>query len=418
MSESTRSLWRFSPDERTLIAGALLNSMAFFAVLPFASLYLADRTELSTPLIGAVVGGIALIAAVGGLFGGALVDRSRALRLMSLGLAANVIIYCMLALVRTPAMIIVLLLMLGAARTLVEPGTKKLLSLADTGDGRIFRVRYITLCLGAIIGPAVGAVLYNVSALAFFLVPAALFALYLLLVLTRARSLNALEGPRATNPRSSHAVGTALRDRSLLLAVGAGAVIFLVFSQVESIIPLYMREQYAERTEYLFALLLICNAVLALAMQPVIMWLSEKLPRSPLILLGCVSFALAFAFFWLSPVHLALLYVGIVFWTLGEAILLPMPDIAVHELAVDEHKGTYFGLSELRHLGFFVGPVLGGWLLEVNVSSYFLLMGLFVFLCLPLLMRISTAGGHTKGEDPDAGPPVSSPTPDEAVNHE
>lgn len=364
MSESTRSLWTFSPDERTLITGALLNSMAFFAVLPFASLYLADRTELSTPLIGAVVGGIALIAAVGGLFGGALVDRSRALRLMSLGLAANVIIYCMLALVRTPVMIIVLLLMLGAARTLVEPGTKKLLSLADTGDGRIFRVRYITLCLGAIIGPAVGAVLYNMSALAFFLVPAALFALYLLLALTRARSLNALEGPKTPNPRSSHAVGTALRDRSLLLAVGAGAVIFLVFSQVESIIPLYMRVQYAERTEYLFALLLICNAVLALAMQPAIMWLSEKLPRRPLILLGCVSFALAFAFFWLSPVHLALLYVGIVFWTLGEAILLPMPDIAVHELAVDEHKGTYFGLSELRHLGFFVGPVAGGWLLD------------------------------------------------------
>ncbi|MFB8765419.1 MFS transporter [Nocardiopsis alba] len=402
MSESTRSLWRFSPDERTLIAGALLNSMAFFAVLPFASLYLSDRTELSVPLIGAVVGGIALIAAVGGLFGGLLVDRSRAVRLMGLGLAANVAVYTLLALVRIPELIVLLLLLLGAVRTLVEPGTKKLLSLADTGDGRIFRVRYITLCLGAIIGPAVGAVLYNISPVAFFLVPAFLFFLYLLLLLSRGRSLNALEGPKDPAPPSpSLAMSTALRDRSLLLAVGAGAVIFLVFSQVESIIPLYMREQYADRTEYLFALLLIGNAVLALSMQPAIMWLSERLPRRSLALLGSVSFTLAFVFFWLSPVHLALLYVGIVFWTLGEAILLPLPDIAVHELAVDERKGTYFGLSELRHLGFFVGPVTGGWLLTIDSSVYFLFMGLFIFLCVPLLMGIrGVAAGKGGGPEP------------------
>ncbi|MET9782741.1 MFS transporter [Nocardiopsis alba] len=411
MSGATRSLWRFSPDERTLIAGALLNSMAFFAVLPFASLYLSDRTELSVPLIGAVVGGIALIAAVGGLFGGLLVDRSRAVRLMGMGLAANVAVYAALALVGIPEPIVPLLLLLGAVRTLVEPGTKKLLSLADTGDGRIFRVRYITLCLGAIIGPAVGAVLYNISPVAFFLVPAFLFFLYLLLLLSRSRSLNALEGPKSPAPPSSAlAVSTALRDRSLLLAVGAGAVIFLVFSQVESIIPLYMRERYADRTEYLFALLLICNAVLALAVQPAIMWLSERLPRRSLVLLGSVSFTLAFVFFWLSPVHLALLYVGIVFWTLGEAILLPLPDIAVHELAVDERKGTYFGLSELRHLGFFVGPVTGGWLLTINASVYFLFMGLFVFLCVPLLLGIRGAAAGTD-EDPE---PALSSGPDQA----
>ncbi|KOX11358.1 hypothetical protein ADL05_23670 [Nocardiopsis sp. NRRL B-16309] len=412
-------MWSLSRDERTLVLGALLNSMAFFAVLPFASLYLADRTALTTPLIGAVVGGIALVAAVGGLFGGMLVDRFSAMRLMCLGLAANVTVYCLLAFVQVPTAIIALLLALGAARTLVEPGMKKLLSLADTGDGRIFRIRYITLCLGAIIGPAVGGVLYSASPLAFFLVPAGLFALYLAVIVIRGRELASLEGPAAERRSSRGHVGAALRDRALLSAVAAGAVVFLVFSQVESIIPLYMREQYSDRTEYYFAALLICNAVLALVMQPVIIWISEKLARGPLVLVGCASFALAFVLFAAAPLHLSLLYVGIVFWTLGEAVLLPLPDIAVHELAVDERKGTYFGLSELRHLGFFVGPVVGGWLLDTNASSYFLFMGLFIFLCFPLLVRRQAAVAENSGPA-DGDEPSGSETsePETAVRHE
>lgn len=58
-TENTRnSPWRFSRDERTLLLGALLNSMAFFAALPFAALHLADRTHLPAAGIGAVVGGV------------------------------------------------------------------------------------------------------------------------------------------------------------------------------------------------------------------------------------------------------------------------------------------------------------------------------------------------------------------------
>ncbi|GAB3719696.1 MFS transporter [Nocardiopsis nanhaiensis] len=379
------SLWRFSRDERTLVLGALLNSMAFFAALPFAALYLADRTGLSAAMIGAVVGGIPLIAALGGLLGGMLADRFGTVRLMRVGLVLNVAVYGSLPLADEPVAIVLLLLCLGVARTMVEPSMKKLLSLADTGDGRIFRVRYITLCLGAIVGPAVGGVLYHASTVAFFLVPAVLFALYLAVMVVRGGDLSRLE--RNNTHRAPTPWTRALRDPVLLAAIGAGGVFFLVFSQMETAIPLYMKDQYGDRTEYLFASLLVVNAVLALGVQPPVIWLSERLSRGPLAALGCVFFTAAFACFWLSPSHVALLYAGIVFWTLGEAILLPLPDIAVHTIATDERKGTYFGLSELRYLGFFAGPVLGGHLLEVSAPVYFAFMGTVVFLCVPLLLR-------------------------------
>ena len=96
-------LWRMSGLQLLLEAGALLNSIAFFAAMPFASLYLSDHTHLSKPAIGAVVGTICLIAACGGFAGGAVVDRIGATRLMQVGLLLDVIVYGLLATVRSPA---------------------------------------------------------------------------------------------------------------------------------------------------------------------------------------------------------------------------------------------------------------------------------------------------------------------------
>jgi hypothetical protein len=56
-------------------------------------------------------------------------------------------------------------------------------------------------------------------------------------------------------------------------------------------------------------------------------------------------------------------------------------------MASDEHKGAYFGLSEVRQLGFFLGPFAGGFLLDAGTTPYFLVMGMFIFACVPLLMR-------------------------------
>ena len=190
--------------------------------LPFAALYLADRTELSAAGIGAVVGGIPMIAAFGGLLSGMVADRFGAVRLMRLGLLLNVVVYGALAFATAPAAIVVLFLSLGLARTMVEPSMKKLLSLADTGDGRIFRVRYITLCMGAIVGPAVGGVLYHASPAAFFLAPAGFFALYLAVVLVRGGELSRLE--TVSTATSSVPWTSALRDPLLMAAIAVPAV--------------------------------------------------------------------------------------------------------------------------------------------------------------------------------------------------
>lgn len=381
-------LWRLTPAQRLLEGGALLNSVAFFAAMPFAPLYLSEHTGLGKPAVGAVVGAVALTAAFGGLAGGVLVDRLGAVPLMRVGLVLHVAVYGLLAAVSDPAAIVPLFLALGAARLMVEPGAKKLLSHAADAEGRIFRIRYMTLCAGAVVGPAIGGALYHAGPGAFFAVPAAFYAAYLLLVLLRNRELAALRPPAGEDGASAReSLNATLRDRRLLAVVAGGVLVFFVFSQLESMIPLYMKGRYGHRTEGYFAALFITNAVLALLFQLPIDRLSGRLGRATMVWAGAAGFTLAFGCFWASPAGLAWLYAGIVFWTAGEGILLPMPDMVVHELASDEVKGAYFGLSEVRQLGFFLGPLAGGFLLDAGTAPYFAVMGTSAFLCVPLLAR-------------------------------
>ncbi|MGW1709643.1 MFS transporter [Streptomyces sp. NPDC002206] len=376
-----------------LIAGSLLNAIAFFSASPFLTLYLKDHSQLSLAVIGGVVGSIALISAIGGIVGGVMVDRLGAVICIRAGLAIYIVIYLLLALVEATAVIVALIMLLGFGRLLIEPAMKKLMSLAGGDDGSIFRFRYMTLCIGAIVGPAVGGLLYLGGSVYLFVCPAALFAAYLLLLAVRGSTLIALEPEAAATGEGEAKQSYAdlfrglVRDRRLMAAIGAGMVIFLVFSQIDSIIPLFIRAENEDRAVAIIASLLMVNAVLGILVQAPIAWLGKRLSERSLVVMGCVAFAAGLILFLGMQVSPVFLYVGIVLWTLGEAILLPMPDIAIHKMAEDGQKGTYFGLAELRYVGFFVGPVIGGGLLAIGATIYFVTMAVAIFGCVPLLVR-------------------------------
>jgi MFS family permease len=381
------SLLAMTGPQRLLESGALLNTTAFFAVMPFAPLYLAAHTGLSEAAIGAVVGALYLIGAFG-MVGGYLVDRFGATRIMQFGLAADALIYALLIVVRQPVLIAALFIALGPARVLSEPPSKQLLTLAANGDGRVFRRRYMTICLGAVIGPAVSSVLYPISPIAFFIVPASLYVAFSVVVIVRRKTLLDLEtAPTTGAAEPAGSWRTVIRDRRLQCVIAGGMLLFLVFSQLETMIPLYMRTRFGNRTEAYFAVLFILNAVIAVAMQVPIDKISAKLNRKLLLWVGSASFTAAFGLFWAGSLCWPLLYVAVVFWTIGEGTLVPLPDMLVHEIAVDGRKGMYFGLADAKQFGFFAGPVLGGLLLTGGAAGYFIVMGLLVFTCVPFLIR-------------------------------
>jgi len=400
------SLWRIGGNQRLLAFGSLLGAVAFFAVMPFGALYLDEFTTLPTVAIGAVVGGVSLIGAFGGFAGGMAVDRFDAVRCMQLGLALDVLIFALFMVVRAQAGIVALFLLLGVSRMLVEPASKKLMSMSSDDDGRVFRLRYMTLCAGAIIGPLVGGLLYNISIPLFFATPAVLYLWFLIVVARNSERLQPRASLAADARAPSYPISKTIRDRRLLAAITAGLIIFVVFSQLESMIPLVMRGFFGEGTELIFAWLLVANAGFALVLQPIIDRASERISYNGLVAIGACGFALSFGCFALMGSGVGWLYLGIVFWTIGEGTLLPLPDMAVHQLAREEQKGAYFGLSELRYVGFFLGPILGGALLGTgnqNLTGYFVVSALAIGLCIPFLVKRSV-GERDDNEEPGDAP--------------
>lgn len=401
------SLWRIGGTQRLLAFGSLLGAVAFFAVMPFGALYLDEFTSLTTVAIGAVIGGVSLIGALGGFAGGMAVDRFGAVRCMMLGLAMDVLIFALFTVVRGEAGIIALFLLLGVSRMLFEPASKKLMSMSSDDDGRIFRLRYMTLCAGAIVGPLVGGLLYNISIPLFFATPAVLYLWFLIVIFRNTDRLQPPVPAGGDQRAPSYPIASTIRDRRLLAAIAAGLIIFVVFSQLESMIPLVMRGFFGDSTEIIFAWLLVANAAFALVLQPIIDRAADKISYNGLVLIGACGFALSFGCFALMSSGVGWLYLGIVFWTIGEGTLLPMPDMAVHQLASDEKKGAYFGLSELRYIGFFLGPILGGALLgneNHNLNGYFVVSALAIGLCVPFLLKRTGRGQQrTEVQAPSTG---------------
>lgn len=342
-----------------LMVGKFLSSLAFFSAAPYLTLYLSTTGHLSPATAGAAVGSIALISSGGGVLGGYLIDRFGAVRLMRLSLVLYSVVYILLALSRSIPLMVTAVALMGVARLSLEPSVKKLMS-ATAGDdpGSTFRRRYVTIAIAAMVGPVIGGTLYYVGGVTFFLVPAGTLAIYWLFIMTAGRRLAPYDVSAGTSgpPRTA----AAFRDRTLLLVVGGGLVMFAVFSQFESALPLLMRETFGHRAAAFFSALLIADAVLGMAFQKPVTWLARRWKRSNLVVLGCACFAAAFLLFSCIGMSLAFGVPGMLAFSAGAAILLPIPDIMLHEIATPDLKAIYYGLGESRYLGYFIGPVIGG----------------------------------------------------------
>jgi len=353
-----------SPPERrhprlVLIALMGLSATALFALLPYLALYLKQQFALSNAAAGLVVGSIALVSSGGAWAGGMLADRLGWLRMLRLAAALYVLVFAALFAARSAEAAIALILLIGLCRLLMEPALKSALVQYDDGSGRLFRLRYMTLVGGAILGPLLATGMAPYGPQSCFAVSAVAFALFLA-TSTRLRA-------EPTPARDDTAPLTV--DRWAVTGlISLGFVFFLAFSQYESTLSLRLDAAFVPGGPAVYRRALFINAALAIPA----MYLSERtiarLPMRVQVAIGVVALTAAlWLLFGAAPAQWCV-GLGAVLFTLGEVILFPLPDIAAARLATSENRGRLMGLIDLRYLGFFAGPAMGGALLDHSAT--------------------------------------------------
>jgi MFS family permease len=83
------------------------------------------------------------------------------------------------------------------------------------------------------------------------------------------------------------------------------------------------------------------------------------------VLVAIVCFACGFIFLFSSQ-DIVWLAVGAILFTAGEVVLLPLPEIMASRIAPVQSVGRLMGLIDLRFTAFFVGPSVGGYILDTS----------------------------------------------------
>jgi len=349
-----------------LLFGTAFTRMAVFMSLPFLSFYLTKQMHLGVLQVSTVLGMAGLGGAIGGLIGGPLSDffGRRAILCLSMILWTFVFFGFMFA--RDYDTFIVLSLAHGLSRAFFDPASQALMAdlTIESKRLKIFGYRYTALNIGMVTGPLLGTYLYQWVGIYTFLFTGIAFTFYTYLMIMKLRNYK----PKAkwARPKEStrffDCIRVIGRDQSLAYYIMGSLLFYIVYSQMETNLPIYLYSTLSNG-ENVYPLLIAINAMMVILLQGMVSgWAENKNPLSSVIL-GCIVFSLGYAAFAIAK-QTSFFIIGIVLFTFGEMLIFPITSMMIDQLADDRYRGAYYGTGNLAQAGLFLGPLFGGWLLK------------------------------------------------------
>ncbi len=338
--------------------------------LPYIAIYLAKAFHYDPLQIGLVVAASPIGYVFFSFIGGYLADRFGKKRMMVISLIVMSFFYFAFYLSEKISLLIVINLLIGFSRGSYESSSQSYLADKSHPDDRqlIYNTRYIILNACGALGPFI-AVYFAINAnKELFLFAAIIFfviALFIKFIIDES----------IINPENQIGHNTiaktlkAIRlDKFLLFLTLTYSLYWIGYAQIETTLPQVLLPQ--AHGIFIYVALLLTNTVFIVCFQLPFTTIMEKFDRKNLIYLGCVFMVIGFIGFALTQ-NLILLILSMITITLGEMIILPTGSVIIAKLAPEHLRATYFGVFNMGMLGFGLGPILGGFILD-HSNGFFL----------------------------------------------
>ncbi|WML31195.1 MFS transporter [Neobacillus sp. OS1-32] len=372
MNKIKKYISQFNPIVWVLLIGTVLTRASSFMTLPFLSIYLYRHLDLSPLIIGFTVGISPLMGTVGGFIGGHLSDRFGRKPIMLTALFTLALVYYGFTIANEQIWFILLNALNGLCTSFFEPTSQALMSdlTEKTKRMRVYSLRYTAINIGASVGPLLGAYFANTSAKVSFAITGSTYLLYATVLSWLMKKLViSKETAREKRVSATDSFKIIKSDRAFRYLLLGIILINIGYAQMDSTLPQFL-EKSVEDGVVIFSVLLTINAFMVIFLQMPISHLVEKISLMQGMIFGAVFMVaglIGFSFIngWMT----AILAMGLL--TIGEILIFPANSMMVDNLAPEHLRGTYFGASQFRKIGNFLGPIIGGYFLG-HISGQFM----------------------------------------------
>lgn len=402
----------------TLFWGSLINSAGGGLVFPFVSLYLTKQLGFSMTDVGVIFALFAVTGVASQIVGGILVDRmgrkpvmvfslvAGAAAVAGLGVASDI---SGLAGTARVALIYAVVVAVGVTTSVFGPAVQAMVAdlVEQAKRSQAYGLLRVVQNLGVAIGPAIGGFIATRSYFVLFVVAALSSLLFGLIIAFRTketRPRDASRGQEKQDLAASMSFGPVLRDR-LFMAFGLLYLISqIVYSQMNTTLPVYLNRSYGVSEEW-YGFLMSLNAAMVVLFQFGITRYTDRFPRAAMLALGSLLYAVGFGMFGFVGA-LPLFFLAQAVWTTGEMVSVPVAQAFVADVAPETMRGRYMAAYGLAiALAYGIGPLLGGAVMDLFDGRYiwygaFILDGLVVvgFLWLGMRMARGRPGQVEKGQ--------------------
>ncbi|WP_260261078.1 MDR family MFS transporter [Vibrio intestinalis] len=370
---------RFNVSVWTVFGGVLLTRTSYFMAWPFLIVFLYKDYGASAVEVGGMLAASALVASITGLYSGYLSDKFGRKVVMLAGCLLASVAYSGIALAVEIWQFYVLVILAGLMRPMIEAPSKAVISdsLPDLKDRELaLNIRYFIINLGGAVGPLIGITVGLLHPQSLFYFVGASFLGYALFIAFGVERKGHHQAPdRSQLPNFRATMKVISRDRIFLLLLIANFLMMFIYAQLESSLPQVIVRTSPDIAEQIVAGLVLVNTLTIVIFQfPMLKWL-EPLPLFTRTRIGMALMGIAQIGFMLTPADFPIGWAVACFViSLGEVIAFPTLNVQIDRLAPPHLRGSYFGAAALYSLGFAVGPLAGGMMIEAFNSNWLFLL--------------------------------------------
>ncbi|MEW5871096.1 MAG: MFS transporter [Chloroflexota bacterium] len=338
--EFPRTFW-------VLVGATFIDQIGAALIFPFFSLYITQKFNVGMLQVGELFGIFTVTGMLGSFVGGGMADRFGRRTVVIFGLVISALSSLAMGLVNDLNVFFGLAVVVGLLSSFGGPARQAMIAdiLPEKKLAEGFGMFRISFNLAVTFGPMLGGLLAGYSFMLLFIADAVssiIMAAIVLAVLPETRPEVDKTRPQESFLQTLGGYSRVLRDGLFMGFVGVIALMLLVYMQMNSTLPVYLRDVHnipAQGYGYILSM----NAAMVVLLQ---FWFTRRFSGFPPMLvmaLGTAFFVVGFSMYGFTSTY-AMFVLAMIIITIGEMIVTPVAQSIAAQFAPADMRGRYMAI--------------------------------------------------------------------------